>query len=243
LIGTGISLADPCLAEMAALAGFDIVLIETEHSQLDYQAVAAQIIAAKAGGAFSAVRVPWNEPFLAKRVLEIGPDAVIFPMINTADEAKKAMDACVYPPDGTRGIGPVRAFRYGLTDLKEYVKNSDQALLRIIMVESKTAVKNLPEILKTQFVDAILIGPCDMSFSIGRGGDIKCPENMALIEQTVSACKKSKLPVGIWIGDDTEQELRLWWKKGFDFLLCSNEFVLLSAAQKQLCKTLKAAQR
>ena len=96
LVGYEVDLCDPCICEMVGQAGFDYIWIDTEHSAMDYHTVLMQIIAAKAGGAASVVRIPWNEPYLAKRVLEMGPDGIIFPQVSSAEELKKAMDACLY---------------------------------------------------------------------------------------------------------------------------------------------------
>jgi 2-dehydro-3-deoxyglucarate aldolase/4-hydroxy-2-oxoheptanedioate aldolase len=173
----------------------------------------------------------------------MGPDAILFPMVDTAEEAKRAMDACVYPPAGKRGIGPMRALRYGLTEMKSYIAGAADSLVRLIQIETETAVGNLEEIVKTPYLDGIVIGPSDMSFSVGRGGEIRCPENIALIERTVSVCKHAGMPVGIWIGDTAEGDLRFWWDKGMDLLLCGNDFYLLSAAQKRLCDAARNAKK
>jgi 2-dehydro-3-deoxyglucarate aldolase/4-hydroxy-2-oxoheptanedioate aldolase len=199
LIGTGIQLTDPSVAAMAGMAGFDFAAIDTEHGPADYQKVLAQVIAARSGGAYSMVRVPWNEPYLAKRVLETGPDAILFPMVNTAEEAKKAMDSCVYPPADKRGIGPMRAQRYGLTPMPAYVEESERACPHDSNQERDGGAQ-FDAILKTPYLDAVLIGPCDLSFSIGKSGDVRCAENLKLIDETVGKCKRAQMPVGIWVG-------------------------------------------
>ena len=89
MVGTEVDLCDPCITEMVGQLGYDFLWLDTEHEATDYQTLLAHIIAAKAAGTASLVRIPWNEPFLAKRVLEMGPDAIIFPMISTAEELKK----------------------------------------------------------------------------------------------------------------------------------------------------------
>ena len=118
LIGTVIGLCDPCISEMIGQNGYDFLWIDTEHSAMDYHTLLMHIIAAKAGGSASIVRIPWNEPYLAKRVLEMGPDGIIIPQVSGAEDVRRAMKSCLYPPEGERGFGPRRACKYGMQPLE-----------------------------------------------------------------------------------------------------------------------------
>ena len=135
LIGFEVDLCDPCISEMVGMLGYDYIWVDTEHEAMDYHTVLMQIIACRAGGTASVVRIPFNEPYLAKRVLEMGPDGIIFPMVSSAAEAKAAMDACLYPPMGKRGFGPRRACRYGAEDLFDYIREAPDRTCRFIQLE------------------------------------------------------------------------------------------------------------
>lgn len=230
LIGFEVDLADPCITEMASSQGFDFLWLDIEHEAVNHETVLMQIIACKSGGASSVVRVPWNEPYLAKRILEMGPDGIIFPMVNSAAEAKKAMDACLYPPLGTRGFGPRRACDYCREDLSVYIDQHPDRLCRFIQVEHADAVKNLDEILTVPYLDGIIVGPCDLSGSIGRLNDIYHPEVLALIDEIIQKCKAHGMPVGIAVGTDTPEQFKFWLDRGFQFISSGNDMGELAGA-------------
>lgn len=230
LIGFEVDLADPCITEMASSQGFDFLWLDIEHEAVNHETVLMQIIACKAGGAASVVRVPWNEPYLAKRILEMGPDGIIFPMVNSADEARKAMDACLYPPLGTRGFGPRRACDYNREDLSVYIDQYADRMCRFIQVEHAAAVEDLDKILAVPYLDGIIVGPCDLSGSIGRLNDIYHPEVLALIDETVKKCKQHHMPVGIAVGSDTPEQFKFWLDRGFQFISSGSDMGELAGA-------------
>ena len=122
---------------------YDFIWIDTEHSAVDYHILLQHIIAAKSAGVNSLVRIPWNDPILAKRVLEMGPSGLIFPVVSSAEELDKAMKSTLYPPHGKRGFGPVRAVRYGLDDADEYIAAGSLEMVRCVQIETAEAVSNL----------------------------------------------------------------------------------------------------
>lgn len=230
LIGFEVDMADPSITEMASSQGFDFIWIDIEHEAVNHETVLMQIIACKAGGAASIVRVPWNEPYLAKRILEMGPDGIIFPMVNSAAEAKKAMDACLYPPLGTRGFGPRRACDYCREDLFTYIDEHADRLCRFVQVEHVDAVRNLDEILEVPYLDGVIVGPCDLSGSIGRLNDVYHTEVLALIDETIAKCKAKGMPVGIAVGADTSEQVKFWLDRGFQFISSGSDMAELGAA-------------
>ena len=132
LAGMHISLIDSCVTELCGNIGFDFIWIDTEHTAIDYHILLEHIISAKAANVDSLVRIPWNDAILAKRVLEMGPSGIIFPVINSAEELDKAMKSTLYPPNGTRGFGPIRATRYGIDDADEYIASGSLDLVRCV---------------------------------------------------------------------------------------------------------------
>lgn len=239
LVGFEVDLCDPCISEMVAQAGFDYLWIDTEHSAMDYHTVLLQIIAAKAGGAASVVRIPWNEPYLAKRILEMGPDGIIFPQVSSAEELKKAMDACLYPPEGTRGFGPRRACNYCSEDLFAYIDQAPDRMCRFAQVEHIDAVNNLEEMLRVPGLDGIILGPCDLSGSIGHLNDIFHPEVLALIDTCVAKCQKAHVPIGIAVGANTEKDVAFWLDRGLQFISAGSDLSAISAAAYSQCAMMR----
>ena len=190
---------------------------------MDYQTILMHIIATKASGCASLVRIPWNEPYLAKRVLEMGPDGIIFPQVSSAEELQKAMDACMYPPKGTRGFGPRRACKYCSEDLFQFIDEAPDRFSRFVQVEHVDAVRNLDEMLKVPYLDGIIVGPCDLSGSIGHLNDIFCPECLELIDITVEKCQKAGIPVGVAVGATSEEDMKFWYDRGMQFISAGSD--------------------
>lgn len=239
LIGFEVDLCDPCISEMVGQAGFDYIWIDTEHSAMDYHTVLMQIIAAKAGGAASLVRIPWNEPYLAKRVLEMGPDGIIFPQVSSAEELTLAMEACLYPPEGKRGFGPRRACKYCAEDLFQYIGETPDRMCRLAQVEHIDAVDNLDDMLKVPGLDGIILGPCDLSGSIGHLNDIFHPEVLSLIDLCVAKCRAVGVPIGIAVGANTEQDVRFWLDRDLQFISAGSDMSAISAAAHAQCAMMR----
>ena len=240
LVGYEVDLCDPCISEMVGQAGFDYIWIDTEHSAMDYHTVLMHIIAAKAGGAASLVRIPWNEAYLAKRILEMGPDGIIFPQVGNAEELKKAMDACLYPPQGTRGFGPRRACSYCTEDLFQFIEEMPDRICRIAQIEHVDAVNDLDAMLKVPYVDAFIVGPCDLSGSIGHLNDISHPEVLALIDSCIAKCKAANIPIGVAVGANSEEDVRYWLDRGFQFISAGSDMSAIASAARQQCAMMKA---
>ena len=159
LLGTHVQLADHRICELLGASGYDFLWIDTEHTSTDYQVLEAHLISARAGGLPAVVRVPWNDHVLVKRVLDMGPDGIVFPMINSAAEARRAIASCIYPPEGTRSYGPVRAMRYGTESLTDLLKDPYGGPVRLLQVESASAVGQLADIAAVPGVDGFILGP------------------------------------------------------------------------------------
>ena len=232
LIGFEVDLCDPCISEMVGALGYDYIWVDTEHEAMDYHTVLMQIIACKAGGTASIVRIPFNEPYLAKRVLEMGPDGIIFPMVSSAAEAKAAMDACLYPPLGKRGFGPRRACGYGAEDLFDYIKDAPDRTCRLIQLEHIDAIRDLDNILKVPYIDGMIVGPCDLSGSIGHLNEIFHPEVLALIDIAIAKCKKANMPIGVAVGANSEKDVQFWFDRGFQFISAGSDISAIVATAK-----------
>lgn len=235
VVGTHIRSHDPCITELLAAVGFDVVWIENEHSNLDKYQTTLHIMAAQAEGAAAIVRLPWNDPVLAKPILELGPDGVIFPMINSEEEARKAVASCIYPPKGMRGMGPIRSNHYGLVSNEEYISNSDSQVFKIMQIEHKKGVENIRKILKVEGVDGIVVGQFDLSASLGILPDVYNPKNLECIRTVFEACKESGVICGI-SSEPKEEIIRMWMDMGADFVFLCYEYDWIRMAAGEALK-------
>lgn len=239
LYGTEIDLCDPCVTEMVGQFGFDFLWIDQEHEAMDYQTVLAHIIAAHSAGVPSLVRIPWNEPYLAKRVMEMGPDGIIFPMVSNSEELSKAMDACMYPSFGKRGFGPRRACGYGAEDLMEYINDAPNRTVRFVQIESKEAVLDIDEMMKNPYVDGFIIGPCDLSGTIGKLNQIFDPEVLALIDTVIAKGEEYQKPIGIAVGGSSEADFEFWYDRGIRLISSGNDISCIVNAMKAQAALMK----
>lgn len=202
VIGTHTVLNDGMVSELYGEIGFDYVWIDTEHAALDRQSVLGHLMGARASGTCGLVRIPWNDPIMAKPFLDIGADGIIFPMVCSRQEAEKAVASCAYPPKGCRGFGPNRAMRYGLTPQDEYCGLDGEQVVKLLQIEHTIGVQNAEEILEVPGIDGIIIGAQDLSASLGKIGQIYDREVDRNIEQIIGACRKRGISVGISCGFD-----------------------------------------
>ena len=215
--GTHCSTTDADFYEMCGLLGYDYIWIDNEHAGMTQPMIKNAIIATNAGGCSAFVRVPDHQMAHIKPVIECGPDGVIFPMVNTAQQAEQCVSICTYPPRGIRGFGPLRAIDYGTKGFEEYVAGVDSSFLKIMQCEHVEAVKNLDEILEVPGVDAIICGPMDLSASAGKMGQYFDPEVRELMQAIIDKCKAHKKLFGLSIGVDMKL-IQFWMEQGASFL-------------------------
>ncbi len=195
-LGMVVTLTDHVVSEVAGDAGFDFTWIDMEHAALNIETVMAHVIAVRGTDCAPLVRVPVNEPWVIKTVLDIAPAGVIIPMVNSAEEATAAVAACKYPPVGIRGCGVRRATGYGKMPFDEYLKVSETEPMVIIQIEHIDAVKNLDEILKVSGIDSICVGPCDLSGSMGKLNQLDDPEVNEVIDEVCRKTREAGLVLG-----------------------------------------------
>jgi 2-dehydro-3-deoxyglucarate aldolase/4-hydroxy-2-oxoheptanedioate aldolase len=229
LLGPMVTLPSPEVAEMMAEAGFDWIWVELEHSPADVL-TAQRMIQAVGGRCPCLVRAPWNDHVWIKRVLDTGCDGIVIPQVQTRAEAEQAIRACHYPPAGIRGVGVGRAQRYGMS-LREYVANADAALTIVLQVEHAEAVKNVREIVAVPGIDAIVIGPLDLSASLGLVGQVGHPDVQNAIRTVTAACAERGVPVGIFANDPAAA--RAFIDAGCTLIILSADAVYLWQAVQQ----------
>ena len=163
-IGSWMSMAHPSIAEILAMAGYEWIVIETEHTAIDVSEVLRLIIAIEQRGSVPLVRLAWNDPIQAKAVLDSGAAGILVPMVNTKADAELAVSMTKYPPLGSRGVGLARAQGYGI-NFDAYVTNANADTLLLVQIEHREAVENIEQILSVTGIDGVFIGPYDLSLS------------------------------------------------------------------------------
>jgi len=196
LIGTLLSLPSPELAEIASAAGFDWLFLDMEHGALEVRDVLRLVQAARDPCA-SLVRVPENRELWVKKALDTGAAGIIVPRVNSAEEAARAVHWGKYPPEGGRSIGFSRANRYGAR-FQENVETANQETVIVAQLEHIDGVRNIEAILGVSGVDAVFIGPYDLSASLGKPGRIQDNDVRDAIRTVADACALRKVPVGIF---------------------------------------------
>lgn len=223
-IGTWIMSASPIVAEAVGQAGFDWGVIDMEHTTIDMMGVLHLLQAVASTKMMPIVRVPQNEPVAVKRVLDAGVHTVMFPLIESADEARRAVASTRYPPQGHRGMSAMsRASRYGTAP--NYLRQANAQQGVIIQLETAQAVDRIEGICAVEGVDAVFIGPADLSASLGHAGHLSHPEVMRAMGGIVQRCRALKMPVGT-VGA-TPELVAQYRAMGFDFIGVASDLGLL----------------
>ena len=235
LVGTLITLASAEVAEILAAVGFDWLFVDTEHSA--FNAYGAQRVLQAAGrNCPCVVRVPANDDVWIKKALDIGASGIIAPQVNTAADAEAIVRMCKYPPDGTRGVGIGRAHTYGLA-FNEYMARANDEIAVILQAETAQAVKNISEIVKVAGIDAIFIGPYDLSAGLGKMGQLTDPAVKQAIETIAKACKKAGVRLGIFAA--TAEAVAPFIQQDFTLLAIGTDGLHMAQSAREVLKTLR----
>jgi 2-dehydro-3-deoxyglucarate aldolase/4-hydroxy-2-oxoheptanedioate aldolase len=227
-LGTCISFTDPTVTE-ALCDLLDFVWIDMEHNALTLETVLGHIMATKGTKTVPLVRVAWNDPVLIKPVLDIGAAGIIVPFVRTADEARRAVAACLYPPAGVRGFGPRRPSNYGRLSGPQFCREADESMIVIAQIEHVDAVRNLEEILAVPGLSSIVVGPNDLAGSLGLIGEPRHPRVLEAIETVIATARRKNIPVGLAVGEDPEILIQ-WIHQGVHWLAIGNDTSLLLRA-------------
>jgi 2-keto-3-deoxy-L-rhamnonate aldolase RhmA len=225
VVGTWVSLAEPAVAELLA-PDFEFVVLDTEHTPNTLETVAncARAVDAAPGEALPIARVAWNDPVRTKRILDLGLGGVMVPMVETPDEAEAAVAACRYPPEGIRGMAAARAHDYGRS-FDEYVERANDDVLTILQVETEEGLSNVEEIAAVDGVDALFVGPADLSANLGVLGEWESDAFVDGVERIVTAAQDAGTPVGT-LGVDVDQ-LRAFDSFDYDYVIAGVDAAML----------------
>ena len=232
-----LAIANSFSAEVMAHQGWDTLTIDLQHGVVDYQAMVAMLQAISTTPTVPIVRVPWLEPSILMKVLDAGAYGVICPMVNTREDAQRLIAYTNYAPKGGRSFGPVRALLYGGAD---YAEHANDTIVRFAMIETAQALDNLDAILSVEGIDAIYIGPSDLSLSLGCRPvfDDVDPKAAQAIDHILERAKAHGVVAGIHNGRTDVALARI--AKGFRFVTVGSDARLMATGSQQVLAQMRA---
>lgn len=228
VLGGWVMIGHPAVVEIMAAEGFDFLGVDLEHTAIDLAVFHQLVLAAKGTGCDLLARLPSGDADLAKRVLDAGAAGIIVPSVNSAEEAARAVRIAKFPPEGTRGASLCRATDYG-RNFAAYYRDHNEQVVVVVMLEHVGAVACADEILATPGIDAALIGPYDLSASMGLAGQLDHPDVLAAQQAICDACRAHQVPAGIHVTNVDAAEVRRRIDQGFRFLACGIDTQFLIA--------------
>jgi 2-dehydro-3-deoxyglucarate aldolase/4-hydroxy-2-oxoheptanedioate aldolase len=231
VVSAWLSIGHPAVAEVTAAHGFDFVLIDTEHTAMSLETVEnmSRGVGATEGDTETVVRVPSNDAVRIKRVLDIGVSGVMVPMVETAAEARDVVEATRYPPTGIRGVASGRASEYG-DDFQEYVETANNSIVTVVQIENSRGINNAADIAATDGIDAVFVGPADLSANFGVFAEWQNERLNEAIERVIDAGDTTGVPVGTIVIDPADIEMRV--EQGFDYLIVGKDTSHLASANE-----------
>lgn len=235
-IGLWSQLTSPVATEVVAGSGFDFLVLDTEHAPNELPAIHAQLQAMTGGTAAPVVRAVWNDAVVFKRLLDVGVQSLLVPFVQDAEEARRAVAATRYPPQGVRGVAvATRANRFGR--VKDYFQRVHDELCVIVQLETRAALSRLEPIAAVDGVDVLFIGPSDLAADMGHLGDTAHPEVHAAIQDAAARIRKAGKVAGILA--PVEADARHWLEAGFLFVAVGSDVGLLARQSEALAAKFK----
>jgi 2-keto-3-deoxy-L-rhamnonate aldolase RhmA len=237
LLGTMVTLASGASAEVLASLGFDWLFIDAEHGALETREL-NEILQAVGDKAACIVRVPQAAELPIKKALDLGAHGIIVPQVNTAEQAADVVRWARYAPEGARGVGLARAHGYGLK-FREYLSAANREIAVIVQAEHARAVENIDAIVRVPGIDAVLLGPYDLSASLGLMGMIDDPVVVAAIGRVTEACRRADMPLGYF--GVTAAAVRPYVERGYTLIVAGVDTLYLANGAKALLAELRGA--
>jgi 4-hydroxy-2-oxoheptanedioate aldolase len=222
--------------ECLSTAGFDWLLLDTEHTSSEVPVVHSQLQAMVGGTASAVVRPPWNDAVILKRLLDVGVQSFLVPMVQDAEEARRAVAATRYPPQGIRGVAvAIRANGFGR--VKDYLKRANDEICVVVQIETRRALANIEAIAAVDGVDGLFIGPSDLSADMGHLGNSGHPEVRAAIDDAIERIRKAGKSPGILA--PVEADARHWLSLGATFVAVGSDIGILARGSEALAAKFK----
>lgn len=237
-LGTWLMSGGPATAEAMGFCGYDFLVLDMEHVPIDL-ADAVEILRTIAGTpALPVVRLPWSEQVMVKRVLDAGAQTLMFPFIESAEEARRAVSFTRYPPDGVRGVAAVhRASRFG--NDRTYLRDAGTRIAVIAQLETPQALARLEEIASVPGIDMLFVGPGDLAAAMGHIGDIAHDDVQAAIEDAARRARAAGKPIGI-VGP-TPEMVRRFLDYGYDYAAMASDIAMMTGRAGEFLSQLKDA--
>ena len=237
VFGGWVMIAHPTVVEIMAGERFDWIGLDLEHTSIDPRAVHECLLAAKGHDVDMLVRLPSHEPSVAKRALDAGAAGIIVPLVNTAEEAQAVVAMAKFPPVGNRGASLARSTDFGRNFKQSFDTHNDRVIV-VVMLEHIAAIDNLDAILSVPGIDATLIGPYDLSASMGLAGQLDHPQVVATQQKIIDACKRHGVPAGYHVVAPDARLVSCRIEEGFRFIGCGldTEF-LITGCRKVLARS------
>ncbi len=233
LLGTIVTLPAPEVAEVLSAGGLDWLFVDTEHAALDFLAAQTLLQVARVP---CIVRVADGGESTLKKALDIGATGVVVPMVNTAQQARAIVSFCKYPPRGVRGVGLVRAQGYGF-DFQRYIRSANDETVVVVQCEHIAAVEAIDSIVAVDGVDAVFVGPYDLSGSMDRLGEVEHPAVLAAIVRVADACKKSGRALGIYVG--SAEKAKPFIAQGYTLVAVGMDTIFLGETARSIARALR----
>ena len=233
LLGTIVTLSSPEVTEILSTSGLDWLFIDGEHAPIDFLAAQTMLATSRVP---CLMRVPEATEAMLKRALDIGAAGVIVPMVNSAQQAKAIVSFCKYPPRGVRGVGRVRAQGYGF-DFARYMASANDETVVVVQCEHIAAVEAIESIISVDGVDAVLVGPYDLSGSMGLLGQVEHPDVLAAIKRVAEACTRAGRALGIYT--NTADRMRPFIAQGYNLVIVSADVASLGEAARATVSALR----
>ena len=235
-IGSWVQSGAPAVAEAMGMCGFDFLVVDMEHSPIGIAEAVSLLRAIACTPAEPVVRLPWNDQIMVKRMLDAGARNLMFPFVQSAEEARAAVSYTRYPPQGVRGVASLhRGSRYGHTS--DYLETANDSITVVVQIETPEALERLPQIATVPGVDSLFLGPADLSAALGRIGAIDHPEVQTLIAGAPQSAHSVGKSIGIIAGNP--DGLRRFMSYGYDWGAVGSDLSLLRGRAVECVTALK----
>ena len=235
LIGSIVSIRAAAAAEILASAGYDWLFIDGEHGEIQLDDI-TDILRAVQPATPCLVRVPSASESNIKQVLDLGADGIIVPQVNNAEQAAQIVQWARYAPEGQRGVGLARAHAYGM-NFSNYMESANERVAVVVQVEHRNAVENIEAIVEVPGIDAIQLGPYDLSASYGKMGQLDDPEIVSAIDRVISISLKAGIPVGHF--GISANAIQPYAEKGCTLIVAGTDTLFMGTAARKMLENFR----